>query len=266
MAAEKFFQQIWNQYVELNPDALKIHKLLEKEGNTVLNDHVAYRTLNHPKLGIEGLAKMFKPLGYEAKSDYHFEVKKLYAIHLENKIDPTLPKVFISELLLEKFSPELQKIMNTIVDQIPEAQLKDPDICTAGRLWKADHKTYQKLYSESEYAAWFYAYGFCANHFTVNLNSLKSFEEVKDLNEFLIENGFAMNSSGGLIKGTPDDYLEQSSTMAYEKPVQFTDGQFNVPSCYYEFAKRYKMENGKFYQGFVAKSADKIFESTNKRK
>jgi glutamine cyclotransferase len=54
--------------------------------------------------------------------------------------------------------------------------------------------------------------------------------------------------------------------MASEIPVKFTDGTYNIPGCYYEFAKRYKMDNGKFYQGFVAKSADKIFESTNKQK
>jgi len=37
-----------------------------------------------------------------------------------------------------------------------------------------------------------------------------------------------------------------------------------VPSCYYEFAKRYADKSGEIYQGFVTTSADKIFESTNK--
>lgn len=266
MSIEKFFDNIWEQYVELNPEALKIHQLLEEQGDSVFNDHVAYRTLKHDKLGIESLAKFFKEFGYEEKGEYHFEAKKLYAIHLESKTNPELPKVFISELLLEKLSPETQKIMNKIADSVPSHVLNDKSFCMAGRLWTADHETYQKLYKESEYAAWFYAYGFCANHFTVNLNKLKSFEEVKDLNDFLMSYGFSMNSSGGLVKGTPDDYLEQSSTMAYEKDIQFADGIFKVPSCYYEFAKRYKMQNGKLYQGFVAKSADKIFESTNQRK
>lgn len=45
--------------------------------------------------------------------------------------------------------------------------------------------------------------------------------------------------------------------------VNFSDGKKQIPSCYYEFAKRYKDSDGKLYQGFVAKSADKIFESTN---
>lgn len=265
MKTESFFDQIWKQYVELNPDALKIHQLLESKGDKVLNDHVAYRTLNHKKLGIKSLSKIFKNHGYEEKSDYHFEVKKLYAIHLEHKRDSSLPKVFLSELLMEQFSEDLQNTLNKVIDHISIETIETESLCTSGRLWPAEFKTYEKLYSESEYAAWFYAYGFCANHFTVNINSLNSFENISDLNNFLASNGFAMNTSGGLVKGSPEDYLEQSSTLAFEKELQFSDGTYKVPSCYYEFAKRYKMDNGKLYQGFVAKSADKIFESTNKR-
>jgi hypothetical protein len=45
--------------------------------------------------------------------------------------------------------------------------------------------------------------------------------------------------------------------------VKFLDGQFEVPACYYEFAQRFPDSSGHFYSGFIAKSADKIFESTN---
>lgn len=265
MNIETFLEVIWNQYTELNPEALKIHQLLKKQGDEVLNDHIAYRTINHKKLGIESLAKFFKPYGYVQKSDYHFEAKKLYAIHFENETNPELPKIFISELLVDQFTTKLQKVMNQIANDIPTDRLSNQSLCTAGRLWNASHSIYQDLYTESEYAAWFYAYGFCANHFTVNMNKLKSFREVHDLNLFLMKNDFKMNESGGLVKGAPSDFLEQSSTMAYEKELSFTDGVFKVPSCYYEFAKRYPMSDGKLYQGFVAKSADKIFESTNQR-
>ncbi|MGB6140662.1 MAG: DUF1338 domain-containing protein, partial [Pseudoalteromonas rhizosphaerae] len=39
----------------------------------------------------------------------------------------------------------------------------------------------------------------------------------------------------------------------------------SVPSCFYEFALRYAKPDGELYTGFVAASADKIFESTNAR-
>ena len=52
--------------------------------------------------------------------------------------------------------------------------------------------------------------------------------------------------------------------MADKVKVYFGSSAIEIPSCYYEFAKRYPEANGNLYQGFVAKSADKIFESTNK--
>ena len=51
--------------------------------------------------------------------------------------------------------------------------------------------------------------------------------------------------------------------MADKVVVNFTDGDVEIPSCFYEFARRYPMDNGQLYTGFVAASADKIFESTN---
>ena len=41
-------------------------------------------------------------------------------------------------------------------------------------------------------------------------------------------------------------------------------GAHSIPCCYYEFAKRYTQADGKLFRGFVAQSADKIFESTKR--
>jgi hypothetical protein len=79
----------------------------------------------------------------------------------------------------------------------------------------------------------------------------------------LKKNGYLLNSSGGEVKGTPEELLQQSSTMADIVKIKFIEGVFEVPSCYYEFAQRFPDSNGNLYSGFIAKSADKIFESTN---
>ena len=102
-----------------------------------------------------------------------------------------------------------------------------------------------------------------ANHFTVNVNKLKQYDSLQKLNAFLIENGFLMNNSGGEIKGDPSQLLEQSSTKSGIIDIDFSEGTYSIPGCYYEFAKRYPDANGELYSGFIAKSADKIFESTN---
>ena len=46
-------------------------------------------------------------------------------------------------------------------------------------------------------------------------------------------------------------------------PVEFKETTKEITSCYYEFAFRHAMSNGELYSGFVAGSADKIFESTD---
>jgi hypothetical protein len=109
------------------------------------------------------------------------------------------------------------------------------------------------------------AFGFRANHFTVDVNALKTFDNLESLNSFLKANGIQLNTSGGEIKGSPRVFIEQSSTLSGEVTVQFADGAKTIPACYYEFARRYTLPNGKLFSGFVAKSADKIFESTDRR-
>jgi len=86
---------------------------------------------------------------------------------------------------------------------------------------------------------------------------------IEDVNEYLKQQNFELNTSGGEIKGNEDVCLKQSSTMANMVDWKFEDGTYPIRSCFYEFAERFAMNNGELYQGFVAASADKIFESTN---
>ncbi|WP_440615801.1 DUF1338 domain-containing protein [Cysteiniphilum sp. 6C5] len=264
MSQIAILEDLWQQYVEANPHAQKIYDLFCDHNVQVINDHIALRTINDPRIDLDVLAKPFINEGYFENGDYHFEAKKLYAKHYEQK-EPTQPKVFISQLLLEQLSPFAQKTIKACIDQIPQALLDDPQkLLLSGNSWgKPSHEVYQKLLAESEYAAWFYVFGFRANHFTVFINALDQFNEVHEVNTFLKNHGFDLNSSGGEVKGTPRDLLEQSSTKSGMIKVEFTEGEKDIPCCYYEFAKRYPDHTGKLYQGFVAASADKIFESTN---
>jgi hypothetical protein len=264
MKKEVIFEKLWKDYAEQNPSVQKIHDLFEASGETVHNDHIALRTFNDPRVNIDVLARPFIEAGYEAKGEYQFEAKKLFARHYEHKSDEMAPRVFISELKTEELSPELQKTVKAAIDKIPAAQLKSNELIFAGNLWgKPSFELYEQLRDESEYAAWLYVYGFCANHFTVSVNYLKHFDTLEKVNEFLKKNGFHMNDAGGEIKGTPAELLEQSSIKSEMVAVDFEEGTHEIPGCYYEFARRYPDSDGKIYSGFIAKSADKIFESTN---
>lgn len=262
MTPQVLFQSLWNDYIQrLCPSADKVHHLLQ-ENEPLINDHIALRTFNVAPLGIETLAKPFIDAGYKPCGDYEFESKKLVAKHFEHP-DPKQPKVFISELKVNECSPDLQAIVAKLVEQLDTEKLKGHEFLSGGRLWDLSFADYQLLAKESEYASWLAAHGYGANHFTVSVNQLDAFEEVKGVNDHLREAGFTINESGGEVKGSPDVLLEQSSTMADKVPVTFTEGTEMVPGGFYEFAKRYPMSNGELYPGFVAASADKIFESTN---
>lgn len=263
---DTLFSRLWDKYVAITPSAYKIHQLLagEEQSKEIVNDHVAFRTFNLDKTSLDKLAAHFLALGYEAKGDYDFEAKKLDAKHFEHP-DKTKPKVFISELRVDELSDPAQEIIHKLVDQMDPDVVNSETFLYSGPQWSITKADYDTLLNESEYAAWLAAWGFQANHFTVSVNYLKQTQSLADVNTLLKEAGFVLNTSGGEIKGGKDVFLAQSSTMADKASVDMGSEAVTIPSCFYEFAQRYELPDGSLYQGFVAASADKIFESTNAR-
>jgi hypothetical protein len=264
MKNEQLLGKLWEQYTAITPSAEKIHSLLGANGKHIANDHIAIRTYNDARINIAVLEKPFLAAGYEPMGEYLFEAKKLVAKHYQHATDKSAPKIFISELELEKCSSEMQKIVKEVLDACDQEIFTNPELITSGRVWETpSYALYSTLREESEYAAWMYVYGFRANHFTVNVNELADFDTLESLNDFLEENGWDLNASGGKIKGTPEQLLEQSSTLGDVQEIAFLEGNYSIPTCYYEFALRYPDASGELYPGFIASSADKIFESTD---
>jgi hypothetical protein len=260
MQVDELLAALWQDYVVSTPQAAKIHALLEARGERVVNDHVALRTFDAVPMAV--LAAPFEALGWRAKDRYRFDDKHLDACYWQHA-DPALPKVFISELVTRELSAGARSAIGELVEQLPAGFAPLP---WEGRPWHVWHATYEALLVESEYAAWLAAFGFRVNHFTIDVNALTTFAGLAELDAFLVANGFVLNHAGGTIKGTPADRLEQSSTRAEIVEVAFADRKARIPSCYYEFAKRYPLPDGTLFQGFVPRSADKIFESTDVRR
>ena len=261
----KTFQRFWDDYSSQNPSAKRINELFTARSEEVVHDHIALRTFNDPRMNINVVARIFTDNGYEARGTYDFKVKKVFGRHFEHLSDPEAPKVFISELLLDQFSDSLQATIRERLDSIPPEAYNDPMMVFGGSIWgKIPFDTYNKLREESEYAAWTLVYGYRTNHFAIKVNALKGFNTLQEVNAFVKDNGYLMNtSSGNEIYGAPEELLEQSATIAEKRPMPFTDGVFEIPSCFYEFTLRYPDADGKLYPGFKAANADKIFESTN---
>jgi len=264
MELNSVFERLWKDYADQNPSVNKIYKLLSDEGEDIDNDHIAFRTLNYPSINIEVVARPFTTEGYLPCGEYVFMDKHLFARHYELPGNEKAPRVFISQLLLEECSPFIRSTFDDLLKKCDPAVFSSGELIYSGSL-SADisYEVYMKMRQESEYAAWFYVFGFRANHFTVSINSLKKYNTISQVNELIKRSGFILNSSGGEIKGTPADLLQQSSIMADVVSVKFIEGVYEIPSCYYEFAQRFPDSDGRLYGGFSAKSADKIFESTN---
>ena len=264
MSIEDILNRLWIEYSTQNPSAAVIHNLFTKEGESVVNDHIAFRTIDHPAVNIDVLSGPFIANGYVAKGEYEFRDKHLFARHFELPGDNRMPRIFISQLKLEECSPYIQEVFGNLMKKADGEIFRRDDLIFAGSVFGTpSYEIYSRLRNESEYAAWFYVFGFRANHFTVGINFLNKYNDINKVNDLLKENGFRLNTAGGEVKGTPEELLQQSSTMADIVSVRFAEGKYEIPSCYYEFAQRYPDSDGRLYSGFIAKSADRIFESTN---
>jgi hypothetical protein len=111
MDLKTIFDRLWTNYTLQNLSAQKIYDLFTDEGEKVVNDHIAFRTLDYAEINIEILAKPFISNGYKARGEYRFTEKHLYAKHYELPGDTTAPRIFISQLILTECS---QYIQNTL--------------------------------------------------------------------------------------------------------------------------------------------------------
>lgn len=265
MSVENFFKNLWRDYVNMTPQAESIARALEARGNVVQNDHVAFRTFNRPPIALSNLERLLtQELNYTRHPEpYFFEAKKLNAYGYLPP-SPTQPRIFLSELKTEELTGPAQDVIGRLLDQINPEDTLDPSVFWHGPFWQVPTwEEYQLLANESSYAAWLSVIGLRCNHFTIDVNALENHKSIEEMNEFVEELGFVVNDSGGRVKGSKEVLLEQGSTMASEMLFEFQAGDtHSVPTCYYEYARRYPDKEGNIYQGFVAASADKIFEST----
>jgi hypothetical protein len=266
MELTTFFDLLWDDFTSIAPAAASIRSSLAARGESVSNDHVAFRTFDRGPIRLERLEPLLLGLGYERFAPYAFEKKRLKAFGYVHP-DPSAPRVFLSELETQCFSGFLRDIVDRLVAQVSLRQTETPAVFWSGRPWDpVSRSEYERLADESEYAAWVAALGLHANHFTVSVNELS--EELRSIEAVLawVESlGFGINESGGRVKGSPELLLEQGSTLADEVEVPFEDGARKVPAGYCEFALRHRDAQARLYPGFVPQSADRIFESTDRR-
>ncbi len=118
---DKLLAILWTQYINRVSYAAQYQMMVQQRGGKVQNDHIAFRTFNTATgtqpAGVEAIARIFTALGYVQKDKYIFEDKKLTAWHYEHAKNPANPKIFISQLEVDKLTKETaEKIKKSVTD------------------------------------------------------------------------------------------------------------------------------------------------------
>lgn len=253
MTNVELLELLWCDFVAVAPQAEEIHAILTGRGEILCNDHVALRTFAVPGIGGDALARPFAALGWQPGERYEF-LGGVCARAWQHA-DPALPRVLISELVIDRLSPRAQAMIRALVDQLPEGFGERDDLAWAGRPWRVTHGDYQALCVESAYAAWVAAFGFLVHHFTIDAGALSTFPDLAALGAFLVEHGFALDDPGGTVSGARGERIERAATRPDPVAVEFADAVVRIPSCHYELVRRYPMPTGELFTGFVAASA-----------
>lgn len=277
---------LMQRYAERVPDVGKILSAMESQGlvasrQEIENDHIAFRTMGVPQLGIQSFEKIFQHYGYQKRDPYHFASKKLDAFWYAPP-SSELPRIFVSELRVGDLSEEAQRIIRSYTDEVIADPVDDLDLDNGkavdqflhSGLWRLPSwEDYQRLLAESEYAAWVIYNRYYLKYFTISVHNLAApYDTVEGFNVFVEKVSVKLNDSGGKIKVSPDALLLQSSTVAEIVDAEFADGSHHrIAGSYVEFAERRvlpefagieKVERHHRRDGFEAGNADKIFEST----
>ncbi len=269
-------------------DVDKITKALLERGVVqsqadIVNDHIAFRTLGVPNLGIASFEKIFLSFGYKKMDYYYFEGKKLDAYWYAPPAD-SYPRIFVSQLRVTELSQAAQEIILKYTAGITSDPVDQLDLNNGQQvadflqkpLWDLPTSTeYETLLAESEYAAWVIYNRYYLNHYTISIHELKDgYNTLEEFNAFLESIGIKLNTSGGKIKTSDDNLLRQSSTVSALYDANFADGKtLEIAGSYVEFAERSVLPQFKDLtkaeikrehrrDGFETNNADKIFEST----
>jgi hypothetical protein len=250
---DELLDRLWTGYAALVPTAARVHQLLRERGEVVRHDHVALRTFDLPEVEIEALDRAFVASGYEEAQSYELD-EGLVAYHYEHR-EPSRPKLLVSALLIEQLSSAAQDVIRALVAQVQPGASAHPNFAVSGRHWAISSAAVEALRAESEYAAWVAAFGFRAHHFAVDVDSLRGFAGLAEVNRFLDESGVHIDPAGGAIKGSPATLVEQSSTVADEVDLELIDGTQRVRGGSYELIRRHRRADGTRFEGFTAESA-----------
>ncbi|MBE7557910.1 DUF1338 domain-containing protein [bacterium] len=294
------WEHLWRRYRQRVAYAREYQAMIEAAGGRVVHDHVAFRSFRHfvngLDLGIGYVARVLEPLGYQVKGAYEFPDTHLYAQHYEHPEEDAhdLPKVFVSELLVEELpfpvASMIKRVLDEAVDRLPSPSLEWVKLREERRLSLPDDKlaaavadvarfsterpwppppreVVETVNYTSQYAAWTLLHAFAVNHFTafINRQNAAAYPDLESTVAGLVARGVPVRER---IDGQPGSRLRQTTTAAVEEEVAVYDADGKLTTipwtyAYYELAERGLVE-GRMFHGFIANQARQLFETTRR--
>jgi hypothetical protein len=288
-ALDEVLDGLLRRYAERVPEVGSIIGAMVADGliegpSSIENDHIAFRTMGVPTLGIRSFERIFLHYGFEPRDTFHFAAKKLDA-RWYSPPAPRYPRVFLSELRVADLSAQAQAIVASYTAAVAHDPVDDLDLDNGHEvdaflhrpLWRLPTwQDYRHLAEESEYGAWVIYNRYYLNHFTISVHGLPpGYNTIAGFNAYVEGLGIALNDAGGTIKVSPDGGLIQSATVASPVLATFAEGEVHpISGSYVEFAERRVLPQFRDLppvairrehrrDGFEVANADKIFESTD---
>lgn len=296
---EALLNRLWEGYLKRVSYARKYQQLVNNKGGRVVHDHLAFRTLNmhtgeQPE-GISAIKHIISCLGYFTAENYEFKKKKLKAVHFEHP-HAMLPKIFVSQLEVDKLPDWAQQVIKNAVKDTPyllsdksiellstlkekgelprlagEALVKDLEQYFR-RPWKIPKRSdVLNINDISQYAAWVLLHGNAVNHFSalINYQNVSEWPDLLSTCRGMTAAGIPMKEA---IEGEKGSKLQQTATLAVKEDVEVMgeDGIEKMPwtYAYYELAERgFVREDGeeKLFSGFLESQARHLFDMTKTR-
>ncbi|MDZ8261053.1 DUF1338 domain-containing protein [Nostoc sp. ChiQUE01b] len=295
--ALNLWKLLWQEYSARVNYARTYQQMITAAGGTVANDHIAFRSLRllvdtpqgQVNLGIDYLGQLAEALGYVAAGEYTFAQTYLYARHYRHpqQEEFNLPKLFISELIVDELPSNIAQLISTTVSSIPKELTspltllqKDGNIETIAkqlqqvftRPWLPPQRSVvEEVNQITQYGAWVLLHGYAVNHFTgyVNGQNTPEYPDIDTTANALANLCVPMKAE---IEGNIACGLRQTATQAVTEMVTVLDdnsgAEILIPwtYAYYEIAQRYlvEVESGKqvLFDAFLGSNAQQLFEMT----
>ncbi|MCF4970058.1 DUF1338 domain-containing protein [Nostoc sp. CMAA1605] len=290
----RLWELLWQEYKTRVNYAQIYEQMITAAGGNIANDHIAFRSLRmvvdspqgEVNLGVNYLGQIVESLGYLPVGEYIFPQTHLYARHYRHpqQVEFDLPKLFISELIVDELPDNTAQLIYQTVSQIQQqlifpSQPETDDESIIQQLRTAFTRPWQiplrsaveTVNQVTQYGAWVLLHGYAVNHFTgyINRQNTSSYPDIDTTAKGLANLGVPMKNE---IEGDVTCGLRQTATAAVKEMVTVIDDmsgeKIQIPwtYAYYEIAQRYLVEitpgKQELFDAFLGANAKQLFEMT----